>query len=136
MAVLGKEQFLESIKTMLKDNTSDEALKFLEDASDTIGDYEERTKDSTAWKKKYEDNYCGKELHCSRAEAFFEKLGHRGDSLFAGELAGASCQYEPSEKRADNCVSDTGENAPDTVLPARATGITDKHNRREISRAV
>lgn len=56
MAVLGKEQFLESIKTMLKDNTSDEALKFLEDASDTIGDYEERTKDSTAWKKRYEDN--------------------------------------------------------------------------------
>lgn len=56
MAVLGKEQFLESIKTMLKDNTSDEALKFLEDASDTIGDYEARTKDSTTWKKKYEDN--------------------------------------------------------------------------------
>lgn len=56
MAVLGKEQFLESIKTMLKDNTSDEALKFLEDASDTVKDYEERTKDSTEWKKKYEDN--------------------------------------------------------------------------------
>lgn len=71
MAVLGKEQFLESIKTMLKDNTSDEAIKFLEDATDTIGDYEERTKDSTKWKEKYEQN--DKEWRTKYRDRFFKK---------------------------------------------------------------
>lgn len=56
MPALSKDQFLAKIKDIIGENTSDEALKFIEDATDTIDDYETRTKDSTDWKKKYEDN--------------------------------------------------------------------------------
>ena len=56
MPALSKDQFLAKIKDIIGENTSDEALKFIEDATDTIDDYETRTKDSTEWKKKYEDN--------------------------------------------------------------------------------
>lgn len=53
MAVLKKEELLASLKGILGDNKSDEALKLLEDASDTIADYETKTKDTTNWEEKY-----------------------------------------------------------------------------------
>lgn len=56
MAVLKQEQLLANIKKILGDNTSDEALALIEDVTDTTNDYENKSKDSTDWKKKYEDN--------------------------------------------------------------------------------
>lgn len=56
MAVLTKEQILDRIKVRIGEDTSDEALQLIEDISDTIGDYETKTKDSTDWEKKYKDN--------------------------------------------------------------------------------
>ena len=36
MAIVSKEELLKQIKTLLGDNTSDEALKLIEDATDTL----------------------------------------------------------------------------------------------------
>ncbi len=51
-----KEEILEQIKARLGEDTSDEALSFIEDITDTLTDYETRTNDTTDWKQKYEDN--------------------------------------------------------------------------------
>ena len=71
MAVLKKDELLTSLKGILGDNTSDESLKLLEDVSDTITDLEDRTKDSTKWKEKYEQN--DKEWRTKYRERFFNK---------------------------------------------------------------
>lgn len=56
MAVKTSEEIMNYIKEKTKDDTSDETLQFVEDISDTLNDYETRTKDQTDWKQKYEDN--------------------------------------------------------------------------------
>ena len=56
MPALSKDQLLSKIKERIGEDTSDEALRFIEDVTDTIDDYESKTKDNTDWKKKYEDN--------------------------------------------------------------------------------
>lgn len=54
MAVLSKEDFLNLIKERTKDNTDDDTLKFIEDATDTINSLSNT--DGEDWKAKYEDN--------------------------------------------------------------------------------
>lgn len=49
-----KEEILNSIKDILKDDTSDSALSLIEDLSDTLDAKE--TSDETDWKTKYEEN--------------------------------------------------------------------------------
>lgn len=71
MAVRSKEEILESIKTRIGDDTSDETLSFLEDITDTMNDYEERLSDETDWKNKFEEN--DKEWRKKYAERFFGK---------------------------------------------------------------
>lgn len=56
MAVLKKDELLKMLKERIGEDTSDEAIKLIEDFSDTIEDYETKTKDSTDWEKKYKDN--------------------------------------------------------------------------------
>ena len=71
MAVLKKDELLESLKGILGDNKSDEALKILEDASDTITDFEEKTKNYTALEEKY--NKLDDEWRTKYRERFFKK---------------------------------------------------------------
>lgn len=47
-----KDELMASIKSKFGDDTSDETIALLEDISDTL----DTTKESTDWKKKYEDN--------------------------------------------------------------------------------
>ena len=54
--VLNKEEFLATLKNRVGEDTSDDAIKFLEDMSDTYDDLIKRTGDSDEWKKKYEEN--------------------------------------------------------------------------------
>ena len=56
MAIVNMAEFMESLKNVVGENTSDEALQLLENASDTMKDYEDRLKDQTDWKTKYEEN--------------------------------------------------------------------------------
>ena len=56
MAILTKEQMLEQLRSHLAEDTSDEVLKLVEDISDTFDDFDNKTKDTTDWKAKYEEN--------------------------------------------------------------------------------
>lgn len=56
MAIVSKQQILDSIKERFGDDTSDETLTLIEDISDTLTDYETKTNDTTNWKTKYEEN--------------------------------------------------------------------------------
>ena len=52
-----REEFMEMVKSRVGEDTSDEAISFMEDVTDTLDDYEKRlTGDGTDWKAKYEEN--------------------------------------------------------------------------------
>ena len=52
-----REELLESIRNKFGDDTSDETLAIIEDISDTMNDYENRTnKDGVNWQERYEEN--------------------------------------------------------------------------------
>ena len=53
---LSKDELLKKLKDKMGEDTSDEAIALFEDISDTINDYEEKTKDSTEWERKYKEN--------------------------------------------------------------------------------
>jgi hypothetical protein len=54
MAVLDKEKFMERLKERIGEDTSDDALQFIEDMADTYNDLEERVGED--WKTKYEES--------------------------------------------------------------------------------
>lgn len=54
--VRSKEELLASIRGILGDNTSDEALALIEDTTDTLADLSGRIENAGDWQKKYEDN--------------------------------------------------------------------------------
>ena len=56
MAVLSKEDYLARIQGIIGEDTSDEAMSFIEDMTDTFDDYANRTSDKEDWKTKYEEN--------------------------------------------------------------------------------
>ena len=56
MAIKTQEELLNSIRDLLPDNTSDEAISLLEDVTDTLGSFSNANKDNEDWKKKYEEN--------------------------------------------------------------------------------
>lgn len=57
--VLSKEEFLANLKSRVGEDTSDEALKYLEDMTDTFNDLEKKAqgnkKTDEDWKKELED---------------------------------------------------------------------------------
>lgn len=85
--VLNKEEFLATLKNRVGEDTSDDAIKFLEDMSDTYDDLVNRTGDSDEWKKKYEEN--DKSWRDKYTKRFFEKTDPAGtpkpDGLEDGE---------------------------------------------------
>ena len=56
MAVRTIQEILDSVQGRLGDDTSDEAIAFVEDITDTLNDYENKTNSEEDWKKKYEEN--------------------------------------------------------------------------------
>lgn len=57
MAVRTREEILTGLRDMMGDSgNTDEGLALLDDVSDTLTDFETRSKDSTDWKQKYEEN--------------------------------------------------------------------------------
>lgn len=56
MAVKSLTELMESARTIIGENTSDEALGFMDDLSDTMNDYDTKTRDSTNWEEKYREN--------------------------------------------------------------------------------
>lgn len=74
--VLNKEEFLATLKNRVGEDTSDDAIRFLEDMSDTYDDLIKRTGDSDDWKKKYEEN--DKSWRDKYTKRFFEKTDPAG----------------------------------------------------------
>lgn len=56
MSVLSKEDLMNSLKSIIGENASDESITLLENVSDTIDDFETRTSGQADWKTKYEEN--------------------------------------------------------------------------------
>ena len=56
MAVKNIDEIMESVKARIKEDTSDEALAFIEDISDTLNDFDSRVSEAGDWKRKYEEN--------------------------------------------------------------------------------
>ena len=56
MAVKTKADILDSLKTLIGDKTDDDSLNFISDVSDTLDDFENKTKDNTDWEQKYKEN--------------------------------------------------------------------------------
>lgn len=57
MAVRTREEILNSIRTHIGEDASDEALALVEDLTDTITDYENKANnDGQNWKQRYEEN--------------------------------------------------------------------------------
>ena len=57
MAVLNKEEFFNRIQSRLGDDSSDEAIAFLEDMTDTYNDMETKSNNGGEdWEKKYREN--------------------------------------------------------------------------------
>lgn len=52
MAIKSYDELMGSLKEILKDNTSDEALAFIEDMNDTLAE----KNDGEDWKARYEEN--------------------------------------------------------------------------------
>ena len=76
------KDIMDSIKERYKDDTSDEAIQFIEDVSDTINDLDSRASEETNWKQKYEEN--DKEWREKYKERFFnsteiDQVDDRGD---------------------------------------------------------
>ena len=69
MAVRTKEELLEAVKTHYGDDTSEDALIFIEDISDTLNDYESKVNSSGDWETKYN------ELAVKYKERFFDDAG-------------------------------------------------------------
>ena len=56
MAVLTREDFLKRIQGRIGEDTSDEAIQFIEDMTDTFDDLVGKSNDKEDWKSKYEEN--------------------------------------------------------------------------------
>lgn len=58
-AFASKDDFMSAIKSIVGDNNSDEAISFIENASDTYDELSKAsapTEDTVDWQKKYEEN--------------------------------------------------------------------------------
>ena len=56
MAIKSMQELIDGARALIGDNTSDDALSFMDDLSDTMSDYDSRSKDNTDWKTMYEEN--------------------------------------------------------------------------------
>lgn len=91
-----KDEILDLIRERVGDDTSDEAISFIEDVTDTLNEFETRTADSTewerkyndldaAWRKKYKDRFFSKEVEGvddDVDEDFEEKKTYKYEDLF------------------------------------------------------
>lgn len=69
MAIKSKDEILEYLKGRMGENPDDESIAFLEDVTDTFGDFESKIADKEDWKSKYEEN--DKEWRKKYTDRFF-----------------------------------------------------------------
>ena len=90
MAILTKEQLMESIKNRVGEDTSDEALTFIENVNDTI---ENMSSDkNTDWKAKYEENDAA--WRQKYKDRFFNSSSEDDDDIFEEDDKKKPMTYE------------------------------------------
>ena len=50
------DELMESVRAVLGEETSDEALSLIEDVKDTVTDLKTKAEDTTNWQQKFKDN--------------------------------------------------------------------------------
>lgn len=81
MAKLTRDEFFSRLHDRIGDDTSDEAISFLEDMTDTFNDLETRaTGDGTDWEKKYH------ELDESWKKRYRHRFFNGGDKSISDEV--------------------------------------------------
>lgn len=78
MAIKTKEEILAALNAKFGEDSSDETLAIIEDVSDTLDDYDEKTKETTNWKEKYEENDAA--WRSKYRERFFDSGDDRDDN--------------------------------------------------------
>ena len=99
-----KDEILEAIKGRIGDDSSDETIAFLEDITDTLNDYDNKTKTETDWKAKYEEN--DKEWRKRYRDRFFnnsDDVEQEKEKIIIEE------KEEPEEKTSFDELFSTGE---------------------------
>lgn len=106
MAIKTKDELFEMIHTRIGDDSSDEAISFLEDVTDTYNDLEQRANgNGEDWKKKYEEN----------DKAWKERYKHRfygGDGgIYIPDTADkrGGSEYDPESVTMADLFSKKGE---------------------------
>lgn len=56
MAILSREEFFNRINTVVGDNSSDDAISFIEDMSDTYNAMEDNSNSGAEWERRYHEN--------------------------------------------------------------------------------
>lgn len=93
MAILGKDEFFKKVHERVGSDTSEEALSFLEDITDTYADMERRAADGgDEWRRKYEE----------LDEAWREKYKHR---FFSAPGDGAATADEVTERQEEEEIT-------------------------------
>lgn len=100
MAIKTQEELLTSIRGLLADDTSDEAISLLEDVTDTLGSFSSTNNDNEDWKKKYEEN--DKEWRQKYRDRFFNtgSSDDKSDGKFEPEP-----EPEPAIRKFDDLFS-------------------------------
>ena len=102
MAILSKDDYFSRLHERLAEDTSDDAVKFLEDMTDTYNDLDSRASgDGTDWEKKYHDlDESWKKKYRSR---FFS--GNGGQTPADGCFGEEDNSYKPDEISVDSLFS-------------------------------
>lgn len=54
--IKSRDEIIKAISARFGEEPTDDDISLLEDVTDTFTDFEDKTKDSTNWKEKYEEN--------------------------------------------------------------------------------
>ena len=88
MAILSKDDFLARIKERIGEDSSDEAIAFIEDMTDTFDDLSTKASDNTDWKTKYEENDA--KWRAKYTERFMKPSDDETDPLVPAEVRDTS----------------------------------------------
>lgn len=90
MAVRTVEEIMETLRTRVGEDTSDDALSFIEDVQDTLDSLSNA--DNENWKQKYEDNDA--QWRQKYRDRFFSKGDNEEDTITEEESNPENLSYE------------------------------------------
>lgn len=90
MAVKSREEIMEGLRTRIGEDTSDDALSFIEDVQDTLDSLSNT--DTENWRQRYEENDA--QWRQKYRDRFFSKGEDGEDDTIEGETSSENLTYE------------------------------------------